>query len=64
MTLRNVRQNGVRAVIATCLRCGHQADVNLDALPAATVTKVSSQQQTVNMNCDSDHRLAALSLIL
>jgi hypothetical protein len=32
MTLANMRQNGVRAVIATCQGCGHKADVNVDAL--------------------------------
>jgi hypothetical protein len=31
MTLANMRQNGVRAVIATCQGCGHKADVNVDA---------------------------------
>ena len=32
MTLCNMRQNGVRAVIATCLNrdCGHKADVVVD----------------------------------
>ena len=33
MTLANMRQNGVRAVTATCEACNHQADVNVDALP-------------------------------
>jgi ATP dependent DNA ligase C terminal region len=33
MTLGNMRQNGVRAVIATCQTCGHKADVNADPLP-------------------------------
>jgi hypothetical protein len=33
MTLANMRMNGVRAVIAKCEACGHQADVNVDALP-------------------------------
>ena len=32
MALANMRQNGVRAVIATCA-CGHKADVNVVALP-------------------------------
>jgi hypothetical protein len=36
MTLGNMRQNGVHAVIATCLSCGHKADVNVDGL-AATI---------------------------
>lgn len=35
MTLGNMRQNGVRAVTATCLdpACGHAADVVVDQLP-------------------------------
>ena len=33
MTLANMRQNGVRAVTATCEACGHKADVNVDAMP-------------------------------
>jgi hypothetical protein len=38
MTLANMRQNGVRAVIATCAGCGgHKADVNVDALPKTIV---------------------------
>jgi hypothetical protein len=32
MTLANMRQNGVRLVIARCEACGHAADVNVDAL--------------------------------
>ena len=37
MTLANMRQNGVRAVAATCEACGHEAVVNVDAL-AETIT--------------------------
>ena len=37
MTLANMRENGVRAVTATCEACGREADVNVDALPE-TVT--------------------------
>ena len=33
MTLRNMRENGPRAVTARCEACGHQADVNVDAPP-------------------------------
>jgi recombinational DNA repair protein (RecF pathway) len=33
MTLANMRQNGVRAVIASCANCGRSADVNVDLLP-------------------------------
>jgi hypothetical protein len=32
MTPANMRQNGVRAVIATCQVGGRKADVNVDAL--------------------------------
>jgi hypothetical protein len=32
MTLSNMRQNGVRMIWAKCEACGHQADVNVDAL--------------------------------
>jgi hypothetical protein len=37
MSLVNMRENGVRAVIATCEACNHSADVNVDELPG-TVT--------------------------
>jgi hypothetical protein len=33
MSLANMRENGVRAVIATCETCNRSADVNVDALP-------------------------------
>jgi hypothetical protein len=33
MSLANMRQNGVRSVIATCANCGRSADVNVDLLP-------------------------------
>jgi hypothetical protein len=32
MTLANMRQNGVRSVIASCANCGRSADVNVDLL--------------------------------
>jgi hypothetical protein len=37
MTLANMRQNGVHAVIATCQTCDHKADVNVDVLPETIV---------------------------
>jgi hypothetical protein len=41
MTLANMRQNGVRAVTASCEACNHFADVNVDAFPeTVTVPKV------------------------
>ena len=33
MSLANMRQNGVRMVIASCANCGRSADVNVDLLP-------------------------------
>jgi hypothetical protein len=32
MTLRNMREHGVRAVGATCAQCHHEAVVNVDSL--------------------------------
>jgi hypothetical protein len=44
MSLANMRQNGVRAVIATCESCNHSADVNVDALPATTAVPKAGQR--------------------
>jgi hypothetical protein len=44
MTLRNMRQNGVRAVIATCQVCGHKADVNVDALAGTVIVPNAGRQ--------------------
>ena len=33
MTIANMRENGVRSVIAPCANCGRAADVNVDLLP-------------------------------
>jgi hypothetical protein len=41
MTLANMRENGVRAVTATCEACGREADVNVDALPEMICSKSS-----------------------
>jgi hypothetical protein len=35
MTLGNMRQNRVRGLDVTCLRCGHHTEVNVDAWPDA-----------------------------
>jgi rRNA maturation protein Nop10 len=32
MTLANMRENGVRVVVAMCQPCGREADVNVDAI--------------------------------
>ena len=40
MTLANMRQNGVHAVIARCEACGHAADVNVDALAGTILPEV------------------------
>jgi hypothetical protein len=33
MDLANMRENGVRSLLAWCLDCGHEATVNVDHLP-------------------------------
>jgi DNA-directed RNA polymerase subunit RPC12/RpoP len=44
MSLANMRLNGVRMVTASCANCGHQADVNVDALPETlTVPQVATR---------------------
>jgi hypothetical protein len=44
MTLANMRQNGVRSVIASCANCGRSADVNVDLLPETlTVPKAGKR---------------------
>ena len=50
MTLANMRQNGVRAVTATCEACGREADVNVDALPE-TVTVPKAGQRLRCSSC-------------
>jgi hypothetical protein len=37
MTLANMRQNGVHALIARCEACGHVADVNVDPLAGTII---------------------------
>jgi DNA-directed RNA polymerase subunit RPC12/RpoP len=44
MTLSNMRQNGVRAVTATCEACGREADVNVDALPESVTVPKAGQR--------------------
>ena len=44
MTLANMRQNGVRMVTASCANCGHQADVNVDALPESVHVPEAGQR--------------------
>ena len=41
--LANMRQNGVRAVTATCEACGREADVNFDALPETVTVPKAGQ---------------------
>ena len=44
MTLANMRENGVHAVIASCEACGHAAGVNVDSLAETiAVPKVGSR---------------------
>ena len=44
MTLQNMRQNGVRMVIAQCESCGPSADVNVDALPETVEVPKTGQR--------------------
>jgi rRNA maturation protein Nop10 len=37
MSLANMRQNGVRSVIAACANCGRSTDVNVDLLPETLI---------------------------
>jgi len=50
MTLANMRENGVRAVIATCEACRREADVNVDAL-SETVTVPRAGQRLRCSQC-------------
>jgi DNA-directed RNA polymerase subunit RPC12/RpoP len=50
MSLANMRQNGVRMVTASCANCGHQADVNVDALPE-TLTVPEAGQRLRCVSC-------------
>lgn len=44
MTLANMRLNGVHHVIATCQSCGHEADVNVDALPETVAVPLTGRR--------------------
>ena len=44
MTLANMRENGVRAVTATCEACRREADVNVDALPEIVTVPKAGQR--------------------
>lgn len=44
MSLRNMRENGVRAVVAQCETCNRSADVNVDALPATVTVPKAGQR--------------------
>jgi hypothetical protein len=53
MSLANMRANGVREVSATCEACGHQADVNVEALPESVhVPQVSRRMHPVWREAD------------
>jgi len=53
MTLANMRENGVRAVTATCEACRREADVNVDAL-SGTVHPPAPTMQPVRREDDID----------
>jgi hypothetical protein len=54
MTLGNMGQNGVRAVIATCQSCGHKADVNVDAGSDIFVPEASRRAAVQPMRRQTD----------
>ena len=51
MTLANMRENGVHAVIASCEACGHAADVNVDSLAETTAVPNVGHRLRCS-NCD------------
>jgi DNA-directed RNA polymerase subunit RPC12/RpoP len=51
MTLANMRENGVRAVTATCANCGRSADISVDALPE-TMTVPEAGKRLRCSQCD------------
>ncbi|MGO4871779.1 MAG: hypothetical protein ACLPGW_14415 [Roseiarcus sp.] len=51
MTLGNMRENGVRAVTATCEDCGHKADVVVDQFPD-TVAVPEARRRLRCSQCD------------
>jgi hypothetical protein len=44
MSLRDMRENGVRAVVAPCESCNRSADVNVDALPETTSVRQAGRR--------------------
>jgi hypothetical protein len=56
MTLANMRENGVHALIATREACGRSADVNVDALPE-TVTVPEAGQRFKRVSSSESLRL-------
>jgi hypothetical protein len=61
MTLRNMRQNGVRAVIATCQACGHKADVNVDSLAGTVIPQRRSTIAMQQMRREADRDAARVA---
>jgi hypothetical protein len=58
MTLGNMRENGVRSLAVHCLRCQHQATLDVDSYPDA-VTVLSFVPRMVCTACgaiDADTR--------
>ena len=49
-----MRQNGVRAVTATCANCGRSADVNVDLLPE-TLTLPEASSRLRCSHCGAKH---------
>ena len=52
MDLANMRENGVRALLASCLDCTHRAEINVDDQPGHLAVK-SFEPRTVCGKCGS-----------
>ena len=61
MSLANMRQNGVRAVIATCEACNRSADVNVDALPETVYVPHVGRRLGAALRRQGDHDPARLA---
>jgi hypothetical protein len=61
MTLANMRENGVRAVTATCETCNRSADVNVDALPETVYVPASAAAYVQRVRRKSDIDAARLA---
>ena len=60
MTLGNMRQHGVRSVDATCEACGHEAVIDVDALPMNLCAGRGTQAPLLGVRLEEDYRASEL----